>query len=122
MYVCATSSTPVAAILIAKGLSPGAALVFLLAGPATNAATMVVVGRDLGRRSLLIYLASIAVLAVLAGLATDFVMGASPAFRHSVQEHVHGAASWGAWPFGLLLVLFILNGLFLRWKRGKPTM
>jgi uncharacterized membrane protein YraQ (UPF0718 family) len=72
-YICATASTPVAAALILKGVSPGAALVFLLAGPATNLASLTVLAKVLGKRGVLIYLASISVAAVLMGLATDFV-------------------------------------------------
>jgi len=49
LYVCATASTPIAAALILKGLSPGAALVFLLAGPATNVATMTVIWKYLAK-------------------------------------------------------------------------
>jgi hypothetical protein len=71
LYVCATSSTPIAAALMLKGLSPGAALVFLLAGPATNAATMAWVLRDFGARALAVYLASIAVVALGLGYAVD---------------------------------------------------
>lgn len=66
-YICATGSTPIAAALIAKGMDPGAALVFLLAGPATNATTILVVGRLLGKRALVVYLAGIAGFALLAG-------------------------------------------------------
>ena len=55
MYVCATASTPIAAALALKGFSPGALLVFLLAGPATNAATILMVGKLLGRRSAVMY-------------------------------------------------------------------
>jgi uncharacterized membrane protein YraQ (UPF0718 family) len=72
-YICATASTPVAAALILKGVSPGAALVFLLAGPATNIASLTVLTRVLGRRGVVIYLASIAIFAVLFGLATDWL-------------------------------------------------
>ncbi|MDP3790328.1 MAG: SO_0444 family Cu/Zn efflux transporter [Candidatus Omnitrophota bacterium] len=68
LYICATASTPIAAALIAKGMSPGVAFVFLLAGPATNAAGIIMVGKFLGRRSVLIYLASIAVCAIIFGL------------------------------------------------------
>ena len=73
MYVCATSSTPIAAALVLKGLNPGAALVFLLAGPATNVASLSMVAGLLGRRSLLIYLASIAVCSLALGLLTDML-------------------------------------------------
>ena len=64
LYVCATASTPIAAAMMAKGLEPGAALVFLLAGPATNVATMLVVKNLLGKRTLVLYLLSIAVMSL----------------------------------------------------------
>ena len=67
LYVCATASTPIAAAMMAKGLEPGAALVFLLAGPATNVATMLVVKNLLGKRTLTIYLASIALMSLAIG-------------------------------------------------------
>lgn len=67
LYVCATASTPIAATLVAKGLEPGAALVFLLVGPATNAATLAVVGGLLGRRVLWIYVSGIVLVALGAG-------------------------------------------------------
>ncbi len=67
LYVCATASTPIAAALMAKGLEPGPALVFLLAGPATNVATLGVVRGLLGGRNLWIYLGSIAGCSLLAG-------------------------------------------------------
>jgi uncharacterized membrane protein YraQ (UPF0718 family) len=73
LYICATASTPIAAALILKGVSPGAALVFLLAGPATNMASLTVLTGTLGKRATAIYLASIAVCAVLFGLIVDQV-------------------------------------------------
>ncbi len=71
LYVCATASTPIAAALALKGLSPGAALVFLLAGPATNAAGITVVARMFGARATGLYLAAIAVCSLALGLAVD---------------------------------------------------
>ena len=73
LYICATASTPIAAALILKGVSPGAALVFLLAGPATNMASLTVLTGTLGKRATAIYLASIAICAVLFGLIVDQV-------------------------------------------------
>ena len=73
MYVCATSSTPIAAALVLKGLNPGAALVFLLAGPATNITALSMVSGLLGKRSLLIYLGSIAACSLVLGLFTDML-------------------------------------------------
>jgi hypothetical protein len=73
LYICATASTPIAAALILKGVSPGAALVFLLAGPATNMATLTVLANLLGKRTTLVYLTAIAVGAIFFGLAVDGV-------------------------------------------------
>jgi len=67
LYICASASTPVAAAMVLKGLSPGAALVFLLAGPATNAATITVVTRFWGRRATVVYIAAIAGCSLLFG-------------------------------------------------------
>ncbi len=77
LYTCASMSTPIAAGLVATGLSPGAALVFLLAGPATSIASLSIVGKLLGRRSMIAYLLSILVIAICAGLLLD-VLAADP--------------------------------------------
>ena len=71
MYICATASTPIAAALILKGVSPGAALVFLLAGPATNITALAVIVRILGKGGAAVYLAAIAVVSVVCGLVVD---------------------------------------------------
>ncbi len=73
LYVCSTAATPIAVALVLKGLSPGAALVFLLAGPATNATALSVVGGILGKRTMAIYLGAIMVCSVLLGLAVDAI-------------------------------------------------
>jgi uncharacterized membrane protein YraQ (UPF0718 family) len=71
LYICATASTPIAAAFVLKGVSPGAALVFLLAGPATNAASLTVMAGTLGKRTTAIYLTAIAVSAVVFGLLLE---------------------------------------------------
>jgi len=71
LYVCATSSTPIAASLLLKGLSPGAALVFLLAGPATNGATLTVMFKVLGRRAAALYLFAISISSLFLGWLVD---------------------------------------------------
>ncbi len=76
IYVCAESSTPIAAALVAQGVSPGAALVFLLAGPATNIGSVGVLLKHLGKRTVLIYLVGIAVVSVLMGLSLDWFFSA----------------------------------------------
>lgn len=71
MYICASASTPLAAGLLLAGVSPGAVLVFLLAGPATNIATLGIVRRELGARTLGIYLASVVGVAIVFGYLTN---------------------------------------------------
>jgi len=95
LYVCATASTPIAASLILKGVSPGAALVFLLAGPATNVTSLTVLAGILGRRATAIYLAAIALFAVLAGLAVDQAYAAlGVSARAVLGQASHGVPAW----------------------------
>lgn len=75
LYVCATASTPIAAALVLKGLNPGAALVFLLAGPAVNAAALAVISKILGRRATVIYVTGIMICTFGLGLLVDWVYG-----------------------------------------------
>lgn len=75
MYVCATASVPIAAALILKGLTPGAAIVFLMTGPATNAASLVTIWKALGGRSAVAYLLTVAGCALLSGIVLDLVTG-----------------------------------------------
>ena len=74
IYVCATASVPVAAALILKGLTPGAALVFLMTGPATNAASFITIWKALGRTTAIIYLATVAGCALLGGILLDLLV------------------------------------------------
>ena len=74
LYVCASGSIPFAAALLAKGISPGAALIFLIAGPATNAATVTVVSNMLGKKTLFIYLGVLTVGTLGMGAATDWIL------------------------------------------------
>jgi len=73
IYVCATASIPVAAALMMKGATPGAALVFLMTGPATNAAAIATLWKVLGKRSALAYLATVALAALGSGLLLDYL-------------------------------------------------
>jgi uncharacterized membrane protein YraQ (UPF0718 family) len=105
LYICATASTPIAAALILKGVSPGAALVFLLAGPATNITSLTVLVGVLGKRATAIYLASIAVVAVAAGLAVDQLYAALPLVpAATVGEAAEIVPSWAQLAGALVLV------------------
>lgn len=120
MYVCASSSTPIAVGLIAGGLSPGAALVFLLAGPATNTASLVVLLKHLGRAVVAVYLCSIAVISVLMGLWLDLLMTSPAAGRPAVSLPVPDA-SWGVVKTGSSIVFVILTVLSLRRTHGVDS-
>jgi len=74
MYICATASTPIAAGLLLAGVSPGAVLVFMLAGPATNIATLGVVAKELGKRALWGYLGGVLGIAVLSGILVNYLV------------------------------------------------
>ncbi len=88
MYVCSTASVPVAAALIAKGLSPGAALVFLIAGAATNAAGIMTTLQVMGKRVTAIYLVVVGASALVSGLVLDFIF---KSVRGQGWETIHSA-------------------------------
>jgi uncharacterized membrane protein YraQ (UPF0718 family) len=75
MYVCATGSIPIVVALMLKGMSPGAGLVFLLVGPATNMVAITLVGRELGRKALVVYLFSISVSSIILGMILNRIWG-----------------------------------------------
>ena len=74
MYICATASTPIAAGLLLSGVAPGAVLVFMLAGPATNVATLGVVANELGKRAVVAYLVGVIGVALIFGFLTDYLV------------------------------------------------
>src|SRR5205085_12053498 len=81
LYPCASSSTPMAAALPLKGLSPGAVLVFLLAGPVTNISSLIVLLKVLGRRAVTVYLVAVVIMTLADGIALNFLyraLGADP--------------------------------------------
>ena len=88
VYVCATASVPVAAALIAKGISPGAALVFLMTGPATNAAAFATIWKIMGGRTALTYLITVAVTALASGLFLDYIFKMEG--MTTAATHMHG--------------------------------
>lgn len=106
LYVCATASVPIAAALVATGLPTGAALVFLMAGPATNMATIGAVYRTLGRRSLAIYLTTVILGSISCGWLFGFLIEANA----SNIAHEHDSVTW--WSVISAVVLLALLGWF----------
>lgn len=87
LYVCAEGSTPIAAVLIAQGMNPGAALVFLLVGPATNIGSVGVLHQALGRRTVIVYLATIIVVALFMGtVLNDLLVGSEVGLQARALE------------------------------------
>lgn len=123
LYVCATGSVPIAAVLMLKGLSPGAAIVFLMAGPATNAATMTVIGNVFGRRTLILYLLSIAAGAMFFGtLVNEFLPREwflDPLALFQAGPHGHGfLPHWLKTGSGLVLGGLIIYTLYRKYLAG----
>jgi uncharacterized membrane protein YraQ (UPF0718 family) len=112
LYTCATASTPIAAALILKGVSPGAALVFLLAGPATNITSLTVLFGILGKKAAVIYLTTIAGFSVAFGLLLDAVYRF---FSISPQTVVGKAGEmiplWAQWGGAVFLLLLSVGPL-----------
>ncbi len=126
LYVCATASTPIALGLIHAGLSPGAALVFLISGPATNTAALTTLWKVLGRRAAILYLVTVAVASLATGLAVDGLIGtgalpesalvpAATAVQSSSAHANHDAAgatgSWLETASAVILLLVLINAL-----------
>jgi len=113
LYICATASTPIAAALILKGVSPGAALVFLLAGPATNLASLTVLIGTLGKRATAIYLSSIAACSVIFGLVVDQIYG----YWGLSAQAIVGQASevvplWLQWAGAIVVVVLSIKPIY----------
>jgi len=125
LYVCATASVPIAAALVAGGMPSGAALVFLMAGPATNVATIGTIHQAFGLRILGLYLATIVIGSVSLGMAYDslFMTSVSSTMVHGEHE-----AWWAVGSAGILTLLFLryawtdATRAYNRWRMGsKPT-
>ncbi|WP_175623889.1 SO_0444 family Cu/Zn efflux transporter [Pseudocolwellia agarivorans] len=114
MYICATASTPIAAGLLLSGVSPGAVLVFMLAGPATNIATLGIVANELGRRAVVAYLVGVVGVAVLFGLLTDYLVE-----HYHIQvapmlgEHHEVLPLWLTYLTSIILAVLLLRLVFV---------
>jgi hypothetical protein len=107
IYICATASTPIAATLILQGVSPGAALVFLMTGPATNVTSLTVLIGVLGKRATAIYLCAIAVCAVGFGLLVDQVYRSLGISAQAVVGQAGEAIPFGLELTGAILILIL---------------
>ncbi|HEC69404.1 MAG TPA: hypothetical protein ENI31_03870 [Candidatus Omnitrophica bacterium] len=120
LYVCATGSIPVAVSLMVKGFSPGAGLVFLIAGPATNAITLSFVRAKFKRRSFYLYLVSIILIALILGVIFNFIWYS---FKENPDLLTPGAKGL-PYPVkavsGTVLFLVVVNSLFRKTSSFEP--
>lgn len=127
IYVCATGSIPIAAALMLKGLNPGAAFVFLLAGPATNSVTITVISKLLGKKSTVVYLAGIIISSVGLGLLLDLLwsrLGLHAGFAHHHHRQLLPTWLMTGSTVALLVLLSIapISTLIQKMKRPKPQL
>ncbi len=115
MYVCATASTPIAAGLLLAGISPGTAMVFLMAGPATNISTLGIIGKSLGKRALLGYLGGVVIVSLLTGLLVDYLVGL---WQIDVQAQIVHSEGMVPAPIAWLALLILL-GVAIYLKTSK---
>lgn len=117
MYICATGSIPIAVALMLKGLTPGAALVLLMAGPACNVASILVINKVLGRRTLITYLASIISGSILFGIGIDYLLPAEW-FLPTVSsvDACHESFSLFSTICTVVLALLLVNALWHHYK------
>ncbi len=119
MYICSTGSIPIAASLMMKGLSPGVALVFLLAGPATNTVTISVISKELGRKAVIVYVTCISVFSIAFGYLLNFIWQPTQ-FSFDMHEHLSLLPSLFETACSVLFILLVVNsyvftyGLFRR--------
>ena len=116
MYVCASATTPIAAALVLKGLSPGAALLFLLVGPATNISNILVLQKYIGKKGILINIFSISFVSLALSYLVDYYyqsQNLSPIFKAASDHHHHGEVDYigmiSAVIFGVLMLKALYN-------------
>lgn len=119
MYICATASTPIAAGLLLAGVSPGAVLVFMMAGPATNIATLGVVGKELGKRALWGYLGGVLGVALVAGMLVNYLVDTFGFVVMPQIGHEHQMLpSWLVATSGILLAVLMAKVVFEKIPRS----
>ena len=121
MYLCATGSIPIAVALMMKGLSPGTALVLLMAGPAVNAASMLVISKVMGRKTLMLYLLSIVSGAIGFGLGIDYLLPREWFVTPLAEmHHCHeNGVSWLNLGCFVLLAILLLNAFVQRYRKPQ---
>lgn len=121
MYVCSTGSIPIALSLMLKGLSPGAAFVLLMAGPAANFASIIIVSKSLGKKTAAIYLGTIIIGAIAIGMCIDYLMPRQWFTMPMVAGHANCHLDVGLFSgiCSALLVILLINALIRKYTSHK---
>jgi hypothetical protein len=114
MYTCTNAAIPIAAMLMMKGFSPGAAMAFLIAGPSCSAPMLVSFWKLLGRRAMLIYIAMMIVMTLAVCWGIDLLGASIPGLAHVHAGHQHGIPLYQQVFAGLMLAIMVFN-----WTAGK---
>jgi copper chaperone CopZ len=118
LYICATGSIPLAAVLLMKGISPGAALVFLMAGPATNVATMMVISNTMGKKAFFIYLSTIVGGALFFGTVVNELLPASWFQMNHMAMHNHEmGGGWINIASTIFLAIIVVAAIWKKWLK-----
>ena len=117
LYVCATASIPIAAALMLKGVSAGAVFVFLMAGPATNMATITTIWSTLGKKSTAIYLSSVSIIAILTGfiMNTFFTINLDNVMHY--HEHMNPIIGYTT---SFIFILILINSIIKFYPKQRP--
>ena len=121
MYVCATGSIPIAIALMMKGMSPGTALVLLMAGPAANVASMLVIGKVLGKKTFALYLTTLVIGAISCGLIIDNFLPAAwfDVSGFTTAMHHHGHFYCFKVICSVVLLALFVNAMLLKRNKEK---
>lgn len=123
MYVCSTGSIPIALSLMLKGLSPGAAFVLLMAGPAANFASIIIVSKSLGKKVSIIYLSTIILGAIAIGICIDYLMPRDwfPVAMSAQTTHCHLNVGLLPGICSVTLILLLINALIQKYLHNTPV-
>lgn len=120
-YICASASTPIAASMMMKGMSPGTALIFLLVGPATNFTNIAVLQKYIGKKGIIINVIAISLVALVGSYITDFLYDSFAwPLDFKIENHDHETMGFLEKSLGVFLIVLMAKGIYK--EKVKPLM
>lgn len=121
LYICASATTPIAASLVMKGLSPGAALILLLVGPATNLSNLFVLQKYIGKKGIFLNIISIASVALIFSIVLDYLYLEYFSLNWNIEQgHQHSHSKWWEIASAVVIVLLLVKGVYM--EEIKPRL